>query len=185
MPLILLGEPEEEPLSLDDAKLFLRVSHTADDALIADLIRTARKHVETVTGKRLVTQIWRLVLDQWPDGGMLNLPLAPVSAIDAARLRAPDGAETAIDTSAWLLDASSARLKITERPPVLRPFAGIEIDLEAGYGVAADVPPGFVQAIRLLVAHWYEHRASASPQGKDALPLAVAALIAPERSLRV
>jgi uncharacterized phiE125 gp8 family phage protein len=185
MPLILIGEPEEEPLSLADAKLFLRIDHTADDALIADLIRAARKHVETVTGKRLVTQAWRLVLDQWPEGGVLKLPLAPVSAVEAARLRAPDGAETAVDTAAWLLDTSTSRLRMPERPPVLRPFAGIEIDLEAGYGAAADVPPGFVQAIRLLVAHWYEHRASALPEGMDALPLAVAALIAPERGLRI
>jgi uncharacterized phiE125 gp8 family phage protein len=185
MPLILLGEPEEEPLSLADAKLFLRIDHTADDALIADLIRAARKHVETVTGKRLVTQSWRLVLDQWPEGGVLKLPIAPVRAIEAARLRAADGSETAIDTESWLLDASTSRLRISERPPVLRPFAGIEIDLEVGYGAATDVPPGFVQAIRLLVAHWYEHRANASAEGTDALPLAVAALIAPERSLRV
>lgn len=185
MPLILLSEPEEEPLSLADAKLFLRVDHTADDTLIADLIRTARKHVETVTGKRLVTQIWRLVLDQWPDGGTMKLPLAPVSAVEAARLRAADGTETDVDRESWQLDTSTSRLRMPERPPVLRPFAGIEIDLEVGYGAAEDVPPGSVQAIRLLVAHWYEHRASASPSGMDALPLAVAALIAPERSLRV
>ena len=184
MPLILLTEPDEEPLPLAGAKLFLRVEHDDDDTLIAELIRAARKHVETVTGRRLVTQVWRLVLDTWPADGVLHLPLSPVTEIAAARLRGPDGGETALETDAWLLDAGG-RLHIAQRPAVLRPFAGIEIDLEAGYGGAADVPPGFVQAIRLLVAHWYEYRASVSPHGADALPLAVAALIAPERVLRV
>lgn len=115
---------------------------------------------------------------------MLHLPLSPVTEIAAARLRAPDGGETMLETDEWLLDAGG-RLHIPNRPAVLRPFAGIEIDVEAGYGGAQDVPAGFVQAIRLLVAHWYEYRASVSPHGADALPLAVAALIAPERVLRV
>ena len=69
MPVILISEPEEEPLSLADAKLFLRVEHDAEDALITNLVRAARRHVETQTGRRLVTQIWRLVLDAWPLDG--------------------------------------------------------------------------------------------------------------------
>jgi uncharacterized phiE125 gp8 family phage protein len=71
---------EEEPLSLADAKLFLHIDHTVDDTLISDLIRAARKHVETVTGKRLVTQIWRLVLDQWPEDGVMKLRAGERSA---------------------------------------------------------------------------------------------------------
>lgn len=183
MPVILISQPEEEPLSLADAKLFLRVDHDADDALIEGLIRAARRHVEATTGRRLVTQIWRLVLDAWPPDGVIRLPVTPVSGIAAARLRAPDGGETALDVSDFVLDESSARLYVPQRPAVLRPFAGIEADLVAGYGAAADVPPVFVQAVRLLVGHWYEHRAEAVTRAS--VPLAAAALMAPERALRL
>ena len=183
MPLILISEPEEEPLSLADAKLFLRLDHSADDALVTELVRAARRHVEALTARRLVTQTWRLVLDHWPDDGVVHLPIAPVMAVEAARLRAANGAETVLDTSAWVLNGQ--RLHVPVRPSALRPFAGIEIDLIAGYGGAEDVPPGLVQAIRLLVAHWYEHRADALPDGASTLPLAAAALIAPERALRI
>jgi len=69
-----------------------------------------------------------------------------------------------------------------KRPATRRPFAGIEIDVECGYGAAADVPRIFVQAIRLLAAHWYEHRTDAA---QPALPDAVAELLAPVRRMRM
>ena len=70
-------------------------------------------------------------------------------------------------------------------PPPGRAVAGIEIDVEAGYGAtASDVPEPLKQAIRQLVAHWYENRGAGAP-GESALrmPATVAALIAPYRVL--
>jgi uncharacterized phiE125 gp8 family phage protein len=63
--------------------------------------------------------------------------------------------------------------------------AGIEIDLDAGYGdAAADVPEPLRQAIRLLLTHWYENRGIAAASGETAArPASVSALIAPFRVL--
>ena len=63
--------------------------------------------------------------------------------------------------------------------------AGIELDVTAGYGDAAiDVPEPLRQAIRLLVAHWYENRGLiASGTTTSVLPSTVAALLAPYRVL--
>jgi uncharacterized phiE125 gp8 family phage protein len=183
MPLILLTKPEEEPLSVDDMKVYLRVDHDDDDALIFDLIAAARRHVENGTGKRLVTQAWRVVLDVWPDDGVVSLPLSPVVRVAGACLRAINGVATPLATADWILDCSG-RLHIAFRPPLLRAFAGIEIDVEVGFGAGSEVPAGFVQAIRLLVAHWYENRTVASGETLFQ-PLAVAALMAPERALRL
>jgi uncharacterized phiE125 gp8 family phage protein len=66
-----------------------------------------------------------------------------------------------------------------------RAVAGIEIDVEAGYGAtASDVPEPLKQAIRQLVTHWYENR-GAGPPDENALrmPASVAALVAPYRVL--
>jgi uncharacterized phiE125 gp8 family phage protein len=62
--------------------------------------------------------------------------------------------------------------------------AGIELDVTVGYGDAAtDVPEPLRQAVRLLVAHWYENRGLAAIGTVTVLPTTVAALIAPYRML--
>jgi uncharacterized phiE125 gp8 family phage protein len=183
MPLILLTKPEEEPLSLADAKAYLRVDNDAEDALIGSLIVAARRHLEDATGKRFVRQLWRLSLDAWPVAGVVSLPLAPVLGIAAARLREVDGTEVPLDITSWSVDGAN-RLHTDTHVAVRRPFAGIEIDVEAGFGDAGDVPQDVVQAIRLLVAHLFEHRSGAD-HARNGLPLAAAALIATERRVRL
>jgi uncharacterized phiE125 gp8 family phage protein len=66
-----------------------------------------------------------------------------------------------------------------------RTSAGIEIDVGVGYGEAAsDVPEALRQAIRLLVAHWYENRGLvAIGQAIAAMPMSVTGLVAPYRML--
>jgi uncharacterized phiE125 gp8 family phage protein len=61
--------------------------------------------------------------------------------------------------------------------------AGIELDLQLGYGAnAADVPAPLRHAVRMLVAHWYENRGLvAAGAGIATLPAGVAALVAPYR----
>jgi uncharacterized phiE125 gp8 family phage protein len=63
--------------------------------------------------------------------------------------------------------------------------AGIEIDIAAGYGDDADdVPAPLCQAIRMLVAHWYENRGVIAASGEvAAMPQSVSSLIAPFRVL--
>jgi uncharacterized phiE125 gp8 family phage protein len=73
MPSILLTAPAAEPLSLAEAKAFLRVEHDDDDGVIAALIAGARLYVEGQTRRALLTQTWRLVLDAWPTSGRIGV----------------------------------------------------------------------------------------------------------------
>ena len=186
MAAILITPPAAEPLSLADAKAFLRVEHNDDDALIAALISAARGQVEARTRRALITQRWRLVLDAWPRDGRIVVPLAPLRQVVAARVY--DGANVAyaVDAQAFVVDVAAAPGILGFVPWALAPpgraVAGIELDLEAGYGAAADVQEPLRQAVRLATAHAYENRTLAGAEGgAPPLPAALDRLLAPYR----
>jgi uncharacterized phiE125 gp8 family phage protein len=167
----------------------LRVETADDDDVIAALIAGARVHVEAQTRRALITQIWRLVRDEWPDDGRIAVLPAPLRALTAARVYRLDGTTQSIDPSAFVADMAQAPAVLSfvsgALPAPERPVAGIELDIEVGYGdTAADVPANLRHAIRLLVAHWYENRGLIAAGGATAvLPETVQALLAPYRVL--
>lgn len=183
MAAILLEPPASEPLSLFDAKTYLRVDHEDEDDLIAAMIAAARMQVEAQTRRALITQQWRVVLDRWPSSGVIASPVSPLREVLAVRLRDPAGETQALDADIFIVNpASSPGMIAFDAGRVVhpaKPFAGIEIDIEAGYGEAADVPAPLVQAIRLLLARAYEYRSSEHKD--DAMPAGIAALLAPYR----
>lgn len=189
MPSILLAGPAVEPITLAEAKQFLRVEHDDDDDIIGALIAGSRIHVETQTRRALITQSWRLTRDVWPETGCLALLPVPVRTLDAVRVYKSDGTTLALDLAGFALDnsAAPARLSLVHGAPPApeRRAAGIEIDVTCGYGDApTDVPEPLRQAIRLLVAHWYENRRIVAASGEAAvLPQSASALIAPYQVL--
>ena len=63
MTVILVSGPAVEPLSLAEAKSWIKVDASDEDALIQSLIVSARLAVEAATNRLLITQQWRLVID--------------------------------------------------------------------------------------------------------------------------
>ena len=74
MPLQLVTPPSEEPVSLWEAKLHLRVDFDEDDMLIASLITAARQAAETLTGRQFTTARWKQVLDCFPGPSLMGVP---------------------------------------------------------------------------------------------------------------
>ncbi|MGH6951903.1 MAG: head-tail connector protein, partial [Vitreimonas sp.] len=65
MSIVTITPPASEPVSLAEAKLFLRIDHAAEDGLIAMLISAAREAVEAGIGRALITRRVREDLDIW------------------------------------------------------------------------------------------------------------------------
>ena len=184
MPSRLLTAPAAEPLTLAEAKAFLRVEVTDDDDLIAALIASARIHVEAQTRRALITQSWRISADAWPADGRLAVRPAPLQALTAARVYDLDGVAQTVDLQAFVPDIAASQLAFAPwaLPQPGRLAAGIELDVTVGYGDAApDVPEPLRHAVKILVAHWYENRGLATVGAVTVLPTTVAALIAPYR----
>ena len=190
MPSILLTAPAVEPVTLDEAKAFLRVEHNDDDETIAALVAGARIHIEAQTRRALISQGWRMSADAWPQDGRLHVRPAPLQALEAARVYDFGGVAHDVDLQAFVADLADSALIFAPNfapwalPAPGRLAAGIELDVTVGYGDAViDVPEALRQAIRLLTAHWYENRGLAAVGTVTVLPSTVAALIAPYRVL--
>jgi uncharacterized phiE125 gp8 family phage protein len=97
-----------------------------------------------------------------------------------------DGTAQALDLDGFVVDASGAPARLAFVPWAVpqprRTHAGIELDVVAGYGdEGSAVPEPLRLAVRLLLAHWYEHRGTAG--ALPPVPAAVTALMAPYRVL--
>jgi uncharacterized phiE125 gp8 family phage protein len=192
MPLILTAGPVVEPITLNDAKLHARIDGDDEDMLIAALILAARMHIERNLDVALVRQSWSLYLDAWPDKPFVELPLGPLISVDAVRLYSPSNSHVTLDPALFVVDAASRRPRLARHqgqswPLPGRAVNGIEIAFTAGYGETADdVPMPIRQAIRMLVAHWFEAREPVLfGEPGDPVPANVAHLLKPYRTARL
>ncbi len=186
---IALTPPVAEPVSLTDARLFLRLDQNEEDELLGTLITAARLMIEAASGRMLIDQDWRIVLDRWPDGGEIRLPLSPVRSINAARVYDAQGGAQSVATGALALDGSADPpvIRLVGAVPVIgRTRGAIEIDIVAGYGdTAAAVPALLRQAVLRLAARWFEERGDVVGRDAAALPAEIMALVAPFRRMRL
>jgi uncharacterized phiE125 gp8 family phage protein len=188
MALVLTTAPLTEPVSLDDAKLHLRVDIDTDDTLINALIIAARQHIENVLNRSLITQTWDLWLDEFPGDDYIELPKPPLSSVSS--LKYYDTSDTVATWAAanYFVDTKSepGRLclayGITWPTTTLRDFNGVDITFVAGYGAATAVPKPIKQAMLLLIGHLYEHREAVTTGQITTVPMAVDALIYPYRN---
>ena len=149
-----LVAPTEEPITLAEAKAHLRVEHNADDVLITALIVAARQAAESHTGRALVSQQWRLTLEDWQDS--IELPNPPLISVEAITYLDSLAVRQTLASSVYQVITDtlvgSVQLAYDGAWPAIRAIPGsIRVDYTAGYGIASAVP----QAIKvwMLIAH--------------------------------
>lgn len=180
MTISVVTPPASEPVSLAEAKLFLRIDHAGEDNLIETLIKAAREAVEFACGRALITRRLRESLDIWRSdavGGAV-LGAGPVSSVVAVRLLSDGGGQSVIEATRYRLEGGGDRPRLVFAaglPATLRSAGGIEIEYDAGLaGDAAGVPAALRLALLHVVAALYEAR-----QGDAKLPESARALMAP------
>ncbi|WP_434565154.1 head-tail connector protein [Thermoanaerobacterium thermosaccharolyticum] len=152
----LVTPPAMEPVTLEEAKLHLRIDGNEEDSLISALIMAARQKCEEYTRRAFITQTWELALDS--ASGKVYLPRPPIQTINEVTL---DGKIVSAENYSLIgQDAFYPKISLNAVNP-----AGLVIRYISGYGSnAADVPQAIRQAILMLVAHLYEAREGEAPQ---------------------
>jgi uncharacterized phiE125 gp8 family phage protein len=183
----LLTAPQTEPISVDDAKLHLKVETTTEDVQLVMTIRAARAAVEEYLGRALITQTWVYTQDRWSDD--IRLPrAAPLVSVTSVKYRDEAGTQQTLTSSVYLVDTASEPGRVLLAPtqswPALqsgRPGA-VEITYVAGWTTASLVPDPIRWAILLKIGGFHAFREDRAGLNEVAHPSgAVEALLAPYR----
>lgn len=186
---VLVTEPAAEPLSTEELKDHLRVDLVDDDDLIDALALTARKTIEDLTGQRMITQTWKLVLDRFPARRWIEIPLGPTLVINSVKFTDRLGVQATQDASEYIQDLISEKARIVLKEDFdwpdpeedLQEVNAVEVEFDVGYGLAgSDVDERLTQAMKLLVGHYYENREQVvfrPGMAFQSLPLGVSSLI--------
>jgi hypothetical protein len=178
MPLQLVTSPAEEPVSLLEAKLHLRVDFTDDDALITALISAARQAAETLTGRQMVTARWKLVLDSFPGFSLMGvpgglpfslpghavlMPKCPVQSVVSIQYLDMASSLQTMPATDYTVDLACEPARITpvfgKTWPISLPQIGaVWVTFDAGYGAATAVPEGIKCWVKLRVGSLYAYR---------------------------
>ncbi|MCI0420082.1 MAG: head-tail connector protein [Acidobacteria bacterium] len=178
--LSLITGPITEPVTLADAKSHLRVDTTDEDAYLSALIKAAREKLEQDMRRAFVQQIWEMFMDCFPDE--ITIPLPPLVSVTSVKYLDTAGTEQTLATSEYVVDAKSEPGRIAlaygkSWPSTRDTLNAVTVRFVAGYGAAGAtnssqaVPEGIRQAIKFLVAHWYDNREPAAQQ--SVVPVAI------------
>ncbi|MEM6397488.1 MAG: head-tail connector protein [Bacteroidota bacterium] len=140
--------PAIEPISLAEAKNWLRVDNDADDSLIETMITSARMAAENYTNRKFITQ----TLKQDFQAGAVIVPLnaGPVQGDPILVIGSTD-LEVDVD---YTFNESTYAFQLNQMTT-----AKLSLTYVVGYGDSADdVPAPIKQAILLTMGKFYENR---------------------------
>lgn len=169
MGAIVTTEPTEEPVTVSEAKVQLRVQHSRDDTQISSLITAARRIYERETNRSLVDRTYRLDLYNFPR--QIRLPYGPVSDVNSVTYVDDVAAPQTVSADDYITDFTSDVATITPHQgvcwPCIRSQPGaVSVEYVAGYGAAADVPQEDKQALLLIVSDLYDNRGTEAPMSR-------------------
>jgi hypothetical protein len=194
------SQPAVEPVTIDLAKLHLKVDHAYEDALIGGYIIAARQLAEKITRRAFFERTVDLTLDHFPldlsstlkpgewhpfldvwDRYCIRLPKPRCVSVDSIVYKDAAGADQTVPSGNYVVDTASEPARIAPAAGCTWPYVAnytpgtIKVTYTAGsYGDGAGdnntCPQTIVCAILLIVGDLYRNRASSSEIDIKQLP---------------
>ncbi len=166
--------PADPVLSAEQARAQARIDHTSEDDLLTAYVAAAMAEAEEITGRALWRTGYQLTLGRFPPGREPILcPRPRLVTVDAITYRDADGAEQALDPDGLQLDGSGEPGRLVPAVgtgwPSTQAGAAVAVTIEFTAGPEDPDPLG-VQAVRLAVADWFEHREAVTEGAVSRLP---------------
>lgn len=150
--------PESEEITLDEAKAWIKVDGTDEDARITSLITSARRICEAYAGLSFLAQTRQVKLDKFPCGDII-LPYGPVTGVTSVEYIDGDDADQTLDSDRYSVDSHSglAKLRVDEDgwPDTNRSLSNVVVEYEAGPDT---MDPIAKEATLKTIARLYEKR---------------------------
>ena len=148
---VLITPPAVEPITVADAKLWLKVDNEADDALIEVLISAAREYCEHYCNRAFIRQTRKDIYS--PSQTIIHIDAGLNTVIDGVYIddvAATAGDDYKVQTTTGG-GAMITLLTVAEN--------SIEVVYTSGESNATTVPKAVKQAMQLIITDWYENRA--------------------------
>lgn len=158
MGLQVIAPPVEEPITLEDLKADLKVSHSDDDAQLLRLLGEAREWVETRTEREIALKTWQFTIDYFPSSEII-LPHRPVDSVVSVKYDDEAGLEQTMPPAEYYLDNASEPgwlFPVTSWPATLDAVNAVRVAYQAGYADPALVPTPLKSAITLQTQELYD-----------------------------
>ena len=156
MQLFLKTPPVQEPLTLEEVKTYLRIGSDQEDNFLKMLIRAARAHVESLTGRALLKQQWALhIKPPYPRG-------SPLVKKEGKRLEIELSQPPLLEVEEVKIEGKTIPYEVEESRILLSSLfwdKEISVIYWAGYGETADsIPPDLKMAVLMATRFFYDNQ---------------------------
>ena len=159
-------EPAQEPIGLEEMKDWARIDDADSDATLSGNIIAARRWVETLTHRALITQTFIYKISRFPGPitTVIELPGGNTQTLTSIAYLDADGDSQTWASANYIADLVSqpglVGLAYNIDWPSIREWdLPITITYSAGYGDdPGDVPEELRTAIKIIAAELYENR---------------------------
>lgn len=181
--------PNDVPVTVLLARQQCRIPDESYDEMLALMIRSAARYVETVARLILCPQTIRVVFPGFPCGNAaMRLPMTPVRGTVTLEYVASDAANSTTWTAltgfqAWT-DGNPALLlpAVNTQWPntMIEAVPSVRASYTAGFASAAVIPTSLKQAVLMIVRATYESPDGFTKNGELTIPPVIDQLIATE-----
>ena len=148
------------------ANIILNQGYTDEDTYLTSLITVARQYCEDYQNRAYITQTWEMSLPEFPyDDAVIEIPKGNLQSISSIKYKDYAGTETTlVENTDYIVSTRGVLGKICptygDTWPVFTPYPldAVIITFVCGYGAAAAVPEKVIQAMKLLISHWFVNR---------------------------